>query len=77
LNRRNSHFAEETRPLEGRGFVKRETRILGALPCVWRSWGDVFPLTCEIRARSIRAPRIGRRLGLETCAAYLCRLLCL
>ena len=31
------HFAEETRPFEGRGFIKRETRILGALPCVWRS----------------------------------------
>jgi len=77
MNRRSSYFIEETRPLEGRGFIKRETRVLGMLPRVWKSWGDVFPLTREIHVRSIRAPRLGRRLGLETCAAYLCKSLCL
>ena len=37
LTRRNFDLAEETRPLEGRVFVKRESRVLSALPHVWQS----------------------------------------
>ena len=56
--RRISHFIEVTQTSRWRPdlFYAGETRLYGtrascsgALPRVWRVWGDAFPLICEVR----------------------------